>query len=328
MDNLICRIIVTVRNFVCLLFGLVVITIATLEFIFAPMILIKYYIPGIMDYGTKANILIIFTYAIFIAIQVLNILASILLFFSIFITGFHDKYIAYDTVMIVSISLSVAIIGHKLETNTNLYESIIEREIYIQTSRVGDWICQTPPRNTFHGRNHVKANLQCTFSDIYHWHQINRCCGWSSPNDLAGLITFNSKLINSFVNKKNTNINKTGNDNVGIISKKFETKNSNLLPDFCCTHDFHQFFVSMEELHYRYPNKQQNHCTVTSSKRFNQTCRSKKRAFLSLKSLSLVSHPMDYIYIIIKLIGTLSYTFTKNHMLPQAEGPFTFFISP
>lgn len=324
MDNLICRIMVTVRNFVCLLFGLVVITIATLEFIFAPMILVKYYIPGILDYGTQTNILIIFTYALFITIQVLNILASILLFFSIFITSFHDKYIAYDTVMIVSIGLSVAIIGHKLETNTDLYESIIEREIYIQTSRVGDWICQTPPRNTFHGQNHVKANLQCSFSDIYHWHQINRCCGWTSPYDLAGLKIFNSKLINSITNDKNSNnyINGTRKD-VEITSKK-----SDLLPDFCCYHDFRQFFVDMEELRYRHPKRQSNHCTIISSERFNQTCQNKKRAFLSLKSISLVSHPMDYIYIIIKLIGTLSYTFSKNHMLPQAEGPFTFFISP
>ncbi|KAF7488281.1 hypothetical protein SSS_05277 [Sarcoptes scabiei] len=290
------------RNLLFILIGLSVVINATLELIFAPQLLMKYYLPAIRDQHHHNHndlnhrmILIRFFYFVIILIQILNIIASFLLFVAIFLSNFHDRYIAYDTVMILSLSFSLSLILHRWQTNTNIYSDVIEKDIYILASRLGDWICfgnNFRWSSTTFNRNEYTLKYRCRRSDVFNWHQIHQCCGWTSSNDLIGIIEIDR--INPW--------------------------NLSRLPEFCCANHQINDFDDQKSDSIR--------CHSVALNLFNKTCHDSRESFLAFRGVSLISHPVHIEYIVWKLISVFLYTFSKRHVLPQPEGSYSFYITP
>lgn len=172
---LIIKILIGIRNSIFLIIGLLIVTLSILELIFSPMLALKYYSPSLYRQGFT-DIAITFFCIVCILIQVCNFLAALSIFVSVFLTGYHERWIAYDTMTLLSVSLSLTMITHQSLTGVNFYQTNIERDIYIQVSSIGDIRC---------------TRKMCFNTDVYNWHQNNQCCGWHSASDLIGTVTRN-----------------------------------------------------------------------------------------------------------------------------------------
>ncbi|XP_027201859.2 uncharacterized protein LOC113795834 [Dermatophagoides pteronyssinus] len=381
--NFFYEVLILIRNCFLLVCGLLIISNATLELLFSPMLLIKYYLPSILRHlqpqqqqsvittnnqlslPQYSTTLILFFYIILILIQILNIIASLLLFYQIFITNYHDKYIAYDTIMLLSLTLSLSLIIQQQQIDWNFYDDIVQRDFYIQINRVGDHICQTTTTITtttsskttknstpddirslkFPKKSVEKPKQYCYHSDVYYWHQMNRCCGWQSPYDLIGIVKFNNTN-----GRGRGNVNDDFDDNHG----NDDQNNRYRLPEFCCetliNNQYHGIIKNMwlKNLYKQQQQQQPNYCFIGSIFMFNRTCKvlyygnafntnrqqqqslssTSRTSILSLRNLSLINHPIELIYILLKLIITFIYAYYKQHLLPQIEGPYSFYLSP
>lgn len=176
---LIYRVLYVLRNVALMMLGLIVVTTSILELIFAPMLTLKYYAPSMYKQG-MTNAVISFFYMTCVCVQIFNFLASLSIFVSIFLTGYHEKMISYDTMTLASVSLSFTLILHKTLTGIDFYKTYIERDIYVQISSIGDVRC---------------TRKLCFNTDVYTWHQMNKCCGWDSAQDLIGIISGSNKTL-------------------------------------------------------------------------------------------------------------------------------------
>ncbi|XP_046910031.2 uncharacterized protein LOC124491435 [Dermatophagoides farinae] len=352
--NLINELLSIIRNCFLLICGLLIISGATLELIFAPMLLGKYYLPSIIHHiqqqqqQHQQSCLIIFFYTILMTIQLFNMIASILLFYHIFITNYHDKWLAYDSLMLISITMSLALILYQKQMDWNFYQEIVKKDFYIQINRIGDYVCQRSSssnsgndlRNYRSTTTTTNQQQQCQHSDVYYWHQMNRCCGWQSPSDLLGLIKNTKKISNKNISNDDNSID------------------DHRLPEFCCEsiisrnggggggfRNLNRHNIPFWMKRNQNQNQNKNYCHLQSPFIFNRTCnddnqqnhhqqqkhqnyRYTAQSFMSLRNLSLINHPIDLIYILLKLFGTLVYTYCKQHLLPQIEGPYSFYLVP
>ncbi|KAJ6219822.1 hypothetical protein RDWZM_005634 [Blomia tropicalis] len=250
-----------------LLVAVVIMSIALLELIFAPMLALKYFLPSLNRHGFSDTELAFFYISCFI-VQLLNFLASSSLFVHSLLTGYHEKWFAFDTFTLLSCSLSIALVVQQHITGIDRFRNTVERDIYLETARLGDQVCR---------------RTGCRPTDIYIWHQQVQCCGWHSAADLAGIHSIND---------------------------------SSRLFDFCC----HQSIASHGNAAL---------CRLDSPHRFRQVCHLERTSFLSLRSVSLVSHPCSFTYSLFKVIIALAFTAGKKHsFIPQAEGLYSFYVPP
>lgn len=183
-------------TFLLFIVSIVVALLATMEIIFAPMLTIRYYVPGLLHHHAHQDWSITFLYVLCIIIQVFNFAASITLFVSLFMTGYSEKWLGYDSFTLVSVSLSLSILVHNTAMNVDLYETNIEKDIYLRVSSVGDLKCNSK---------------MCFNTDVFAWHQSTQCCGWNKPEDLLGSLST---------------------DNLEVVATN--NANQSQLPQFCC----------------------------------------------------------------------------------------------
>lgn len=162
-----------------LIISLTVLMFSIMELVFSPILLINYYLPSIMRAigANGTNFTMVFFYSLLLTIEFLNFLASLMLGINIFITGYFDKYFSYARLTLISSALSLAIIVHDIAMNMDFYGECVERDIYIQASRIGTVRC--------------RRNRRCIETDVARWHQTFQCCGWDSPNNLVHLYDSN-----------------------------------------------------------------------------------------------------------------------------------------
>lgn len=149
--------------FVCIF----IVTMASVEFIFAPTMTFRYYLPSLWKHGTE-HPLLAFLYSLAILVQVINFVGSLALFKSLMLTHYTEKWFAFDTFAFLSVSISLSLVVHGQVTGFDFYESIIEKDIYRESAKV----C---------------TDRLCFNTDVYAWHQAIQCCGWFAPEDLLGL---------------------------------------------------------------------------------------------------------------------------------------------
>lgn len=165
------KVLYALRNLLFMSIALLLCTSAVLELIFAPVMTFKYYGPSLFRSGLADCVMATF-YTVCILVQLCNFLGALFLFVSILLTNYHEKWLAYDTLSLLSVSFSLSLITHHSLVGIDFYRSHVEKDIYKQVATIGDVHC---------------TRRACIKTDVFTWHQDSQCCGWYSSNDLTGM---------------------------------------------------------------------------------------------------------------------------------------------
>ena len=198
------KIFYSLRNLFFFSMAILLMTNAVLELIFAPVMTFRYYLPSLFRIGSTDPLMTTF-YSISILVQVFNFLAAVFLFGSILLTNYNEKWLAYDTMSLVSVVLSLSLVSHHQLTGVDFYQRNVEKDIYMQVATIGDIRC---------------SRRYCYNTDVYTWHQGIQCCGWYSATDLEGMVDSKNELrLPQFCCFQNATQSANSTCNIGAIHR-------------------------------------------------------------------------------------------------------------